>query len=126
MKGKVLVDTSVWVDHFKHSNEELKRVLVQDLVLCHPYVIGELACGTPPSPRERTLSALKLISHAKPATADEILFFIEKNKLYGKGCGFIDMALLASTLLTPNTLLWTLDKRLDQLALSLDVQYSPG
>ena len=120
----VLVDTSVWVAHFKCANQGLNKLLAQDRVLCHPYIIGEIACGTPPSPRETTLNDLRRLSVVKSATFDETLFFINENKLFGKGCGFVDLTLLASTLLTPNTLLWTLDNRLVRLALELDAQYS--
>lgn len=121
---KVLVDTSVWVDHFRRSNEHLKMLLMQDQVLCHPYIIGEIACGTPPAPRERTLDDLKQLDHVKSATFSEVMVFIEANNLYGKGCGFVDLSLLAATVLTPGSSLWTLDKRLNQMALELQIQHA--
>lgn len=122
---RVFVDTSIWVDHFRRSNKVLKSLLAQDRVLCHPWVIGEIACGTPPSPREQTISDLQTLAKAEVASIDEILFFIDNNELYGKGCGLIDLALLASTLMTPDTQLWTLDKRLGRLAQALKVHYQP-
>lgn len=121
---KVLVDTSVWVAHFKQSNLQLQKLLMQDNVLCHPYIIGELACGTPPAPRKKTLGDLQLLTQGKVATLEEVMYLAEENTLYGKGCGFVDLSLLASALLTPGTQLWTRDKRLDALALNLNIQFS--
>jgi len=112
----VLVDTSVWVDHFRHGNARLAWLLESDMVVVHPMIIAEIACGTPPEPRGQTLASLKLLRSSDQATLSEIMDLIEKEKLYGQGCGLVDMALLASTLLTPGAQLWTLDKRLDLLA----------
>lgn len=95
-----------------------------DQVLCHPLIVLELACGTPPAPRERTLGDLKRLQQAVVATTDEILALIETEQFHDSGCGAIDMALLASVLLTPDTLLWTLDKNLDALAVRLSVAFS--
>ncbi|WP_419812780.1 type II toxin-antitoxin system VapC family toxin [Bacterioplanoides sp.] len=111
----VLVDTSVWVEHFRVGNAELSSLLKMDEVLVHPFVIAELACGTPPK-REQTLKDLSLLRHATQANVSEVLDFIENRKLYGRGCGYVDMTLLASVLLTPASQLWTYDKRLNQLA----------
>ena len=112
----VLVDTSVWLDHFRNPNQALKVLLDQDLVLTHPLVIGEIACGTPPAPRQQTLRALGLLSTARQASLSETMKFIERETLYGMGCGIVDMVLLASTLITPGAQLWTYDKRLAALA----------
>ncbi|TWD85862.1 hypothetical protein FB547_105374 [Variovorax beijingensis] len=112
----VLVDTSVWVDHFRSGNAALAHLVGSDLALTHPLVIVELACGTPPSPREHTLGSLSLLRTCNQATLDEVRELIEREKLYGLGCGFVDMALLASTLITPGARLWTLDRRLSELA----------
>ncbi|BEP38469.1 PIN domain-containing protein (plasmid) [Variovorax sp. V59] len=112
----VLVDTSVWVDHFRSGNAALAHLVGSDLALTHPLVLVELACGTPPSPREHTLGSLSLLRTCNQATLDEVRELIEREKLYGLGCGFVDMALLASTLITPGARLWTLDRRLSELA----------
>ena len=78
-------------------------------------------------PRERTLGDLKSLQLAVVATTDEILALIEKARLHDSGCGAVDMALLASVLLTPDTLLWTIDKNLDTLATRLGVAFTaPG
>jgi len=115
MKG-VLVDTSVWVDHFRQRNDVLVDLLDLDLALTHPMVLVELACGTPPAPRVRTLSDIGLLQQTQQASLREVMDFIEREKLYGLGCGLVDMVLLASTLITPGAELWTLDKRLAALS----------
>ena len=104
---KVLVDTSVWVDHFRYGQPALMQLLALDAVLIHPYVVAELACGTPPAPRHRTLDDLARLRPAVQASQHELLDFIEREQLYGMGCGMVDLALLASTLLSPRTQLWT-------------------
>lgn len=119
----VLVDTSVWIDHFRSGNATLANLVGLDLALTHPMVIVELACGTPPSPREQTLGSLSLLRSCNQATLDEVLELIEREKLYGLGCGLGDMALLASTLITPGARLWTLDRRLLKLAQRFDVAH---
>lgn len=120
----ILADTSVWVAHFRSASPVLQSLLAMDQVLCHPLIVLELACGTPPTPRERTLGDLKMLQQAVVATTDEILALIEKGQLHDSGCGAVDMALLASVLLTPDTLLWTIDKNLDALAANLGVAFS--
>lgn len=121
---RVLVDTSVWVNHFRSANQQLTALLLNDLVLCHPLITGEIACRTPPAPRAETLRYLSALSPATVATFDEVIFVIEENQLYGRGCGYIDLALLASTLLTPHARLWTNDKRLNSLARELNIAFS--
>lgn len=116
----VLVDTSVWVDHFRRRNEALVALLERDLVLMHPLVLGELACGTPPE-RSRTLVDLADLRPAQQASLREVMGFMDREQLYGLGCGLIDLTLLASTRLTPGAVLWTLDRRLAALAARLNV-----
>ncbi len=120
----VLADTSVWVAHFRRANALLLSLLAMDQVLCHPLIVLELACGTPPAPRERTIGDLKKLQQAIVATTDETLTLIERERFHDSGCGAIDMALLASVLLTPDTLLWTLDKKLGALAARMGVAFS--
>jgi predicted nucleic acid-binding protein len=116
----VLVDTSVWVGHFRQRNEVLVGLLASDHALTHPLVLGELACGTPPA-RSRTLGDLALLRQAQQASLPEVMAFIEREALYGLGCGLVDVVLLASTLMTPGAELWTLDKRLSSLAVRFNV-----
>jgi predicted nucleic acid-binding protein len=121
----VLVDTSVWVGHFRRANPVLQSLLEGDRVLCHPLVVLELACGTPPAPRARTLGDLRLLRQARVATIEEALSLIEARRLYDSGCGAVDISLLASALLTPGTSVWTLDRNLETLAVPLGVAFEP-
>jgi predicted nucleic acid-binding protein len=125
MEG-VLIDTSVWIDHFRQRNDVLEKLLGFDLALTHPMVVVELACGTPPAPRVQTLSDIALLKQTQEASLREVMGFIEHEKLYGLGCGLVDMALLASTMMTPGAELWTLDKRLVALAERFGVMYQPA
>lgn len=122
---RVLIDTSVWVDHFRRPNDELIQLLELDLALIHPMVLLELACGTPPAPRVRTLHDLGLLQSAQQAGWREVMEFVEREQLYGQGCGLVDLSLLASALLTPGAALWTLDRRLGALAIRLGVSHQP-
>lgn len=118
----VLVDTSVWVAHFRRPNPELASLLNTDRALTHPFVLGELACGTPPAPRAQTLNDLGLLLQIQQASFYDVADFIEREQLYGLGCGFVDITLLASTLATPGVELWTLDKHLSKLARRFGIQ----
>ena len=122
----VIVDTSVWIDHFRHNNRALVDLMLRDSVLVHPMVIVEIACGTPPAPRSQSLGNLALLQACKQATLSEVLALIEREKLYGMGCGLVDMYLLASTLITPAATLWTLDKRLADVAQRFGVAHKPA
>ena len=120
---QVLVDTSVWVAHFREANPGLQHLLVDNRVVCHPWVVIEIACGTPPAPRESTLKNFRRLRSAVVATSSEILALIDRQLLYDTGCGAIDIALLAATMMTPATRLWTLDLRLKALAHRFGVAY---
>jgi predicted nucleic acid-binding protein len=121
----VIVDTSVWIDHFRYNNRALVDLMLRDSVLVHPMVIVEIACGTPPAPRSQSLGNLALLQACKQATLSEVLALVEREKLYGLGCGLVDMCLLASTLITPAATLWTLDKRLAVVAQRFGVAHKP-
>lgn len=113
----VLADTSVWIEHFRRGRPEFAKRLSDGLVLMHPFVAGELACGNLMN-RAAILSDLNALPSAKLATNTEVLQFIEDSRLWGRGLGWIDVHLLASALLS-NCRLWTLDKRLGQAAIGL-------
>jgi predicted nucleic acid-binding protein len=118
----VLVDSSVWVSHFRDSNDRLVSLLETGLVVCHPYVVIEIACGTPPNRNER-LELLQLLEQLPVATEVDLLGFINANRLHGRGCGMVDIALLASVKLSPGVVLWTLDKRLDTIASEFGISF---
>ena len=113
----VLVDTSVWVDHLRRGNDDLVTLLEEAQSLCHPFVIGELACGNL-SQRDRILSLLGALPQAPVAEHAEVLELVESRRLHGQGLGWIDMHLLASALLA-GCPLWTLDRRLASAARKL-------
>lgn len=117
----VLVDTSVWVSHFREGNAELETLLNRGGVLCHPFIVGELACGNLKD-RAEILYLLRQLPRSLDASHDEVIAFIEINRLMGKGIGFVDVALLASAVLS-DVPLWTLDKRLAQAADALHAAY---
>ncbi|MHB0920806.1 MAG: type II toxin-antitoxin system VapC family toxin [Thiomonas delicata] len=123
MKG-VFVDTSVWIDHFRQHNDALVDLLELDLVMAHPLIVGEIACGTPPD-RMQTLSDLIVLQQTQQTSVREAMDFIESQRLFGLGCGLVDLLLLASTLMTPGAELWTLDKRLGALAERFGVMHRP-
>ncbi|MEH6388026.1 type II toxin-antitoxin system VapC family toxin [Pseudomonas profundi] len=120
----MIVDTSVWVDHFRHGNDALVRLLEFDQVLTHRLIVGEIACGTPPS-RNQTLSWLGRLKQAQQASVQETVDLIQRERLYGMGCGLVDLMLLASTLVTPRAQIWTLDKRLCAMAERFGVMHRP-
>jgi predicted nucleic acid-binding protein len=121
----VLVDTSVWVGHFKQRDERLVALLEAGLVVCHPYAVVEVACGTPPR-RTEVIGMLRELESVQVATPDELAELLQRRALFGRGCGFVDLSLLASVLLSDQTLLWTLDKRLEELAAQLGRAYRPS
>jgi predicted nucleic acid-binding protein len=117
----VLVDTSVWVSHLRDGNTELATLLYNGAVLCHPLIVGELACGNLKD-RAVILSFLKLLPMCIEAEHEEVLSFIENNRIMGKGIGYVDAQLVASSVLT-GVPIWTLDKKLAQVADSLHIKY---
>jgi predicted nucleic acid-binding protein len=121
--ASVLADSSVWVAHFRKRNRLLQSLLSADQVLCHPLIVLELACGTPPAPRTRTLSDLQTLRRSVIATTEETLGLIEQERLHDRACGAVDISLLASVLLTVDTLLWTVDTNLNALATRLGVAF---
>jgi predicted nucleic acid-binding protein len=119
----VLADTSVWIAHFRKPNPVLQTLLSADQVLVHPMVLIEIACATPPAPRERTLSDLRQLRSATVASSEETLALIEREQLQDLGCGAVDLLLLGSVLLTSDAVLWTLDKNLEALAARFGISF---
>ncbi|MDO9531032.1 MAG: PIN domain-containing protein [Deltaproteobacteria bacterium] len=115
----VLVDTSVWVAHLRQGAIGLETLLHGGRVVCHPCIVGELACGNLRN-RPEIISLLQRLPEAIRAAHEEVMQFIDNNGLMGKGLGYIDMHLLASARLT-GAGLWTLDKRLNEAAIILGV-----
>ncbi len=121
----ILVDTSVWVHHFRERNSMLTELLERGAALTHPFVIGELALGNLRH-RELVLRMLSQLPAANVATNAEVLRFIEQNSLFGRGVGYVDVHLLAANTLTAGSQLWTLDKRLNEVAVQLGMAAGTG
>jgi hypothetical protein len=117
----VLVDTSVWVNHLRRGDIQLEELLLNGEVICHSFVIGELACGNINN-RSEILALLQALPKAPTIDLAEYLYFIEQNHLIGTGIGFVDVHLLASAQLS-GIPLWTNDKKLKETALQLKVFY---
>jgi len=116
----ILVDTSVWVDHFRATNHALAARLDAGAVLMHPFVTGELALGQLRQ-RKTVLTALSDLPQALVATDVEILGFIDRHAIYGRGIGYVDVHLLAAVRLTADAKLWTSDRRLHGIAEELSL-----
>jgi predicted nucleic acid-binding protein len=117
----VLVDTSVWVSFLRDGNSELEKLLNSSQVICHPFIIGEIACGNLKN-RMEVLSLLRLLPQSLMVLHEEVLYFIEIHKLMAKGLGWVDMHLCASASLT-GVRVWTFDKGLDQVNKTLNLSY---
>lgn len=118
-----LVDTSIWIDHFRRPDAWLARLLAGGSVLGHAFVTGEVACGDMPDRSDR-LRLLQELPQARVAEPDEVLAFVERHGLVGTGIGYVDAHLLAASALTPPARLWSGDRRLAAAAgrLGLGVQ----
>lgn len=106
----ILIDSSIWVDHLRRRRPDLTKLLLEGEVLCHPFVIGELACGHL-SQRGRVLQELARLPQSPVASHDEAMAFTERHALAGRGIGWVDVHLLAAVVLA-RARLWTRDKRL--------------
>ena len=117
----VLVDTSVWIDHFRRGHPGLSEQLEEGAVLCHPFVIGELACGNLQN-RVEIMDLLQALPMAPVAQQDEVLHLLQERRLHDRGLGWVDAHLLASAQLT-GCPLWTLDKSLAKAAGEINQAY---
>ncbi len=117
----VLVDTSVWVFHLRDGNVGLEKLLNNGKVACHPFILGELACGNLKN-RDEILTYLQSLPMAILAEDEEVLEFIQNHQLMGRGLGYIDIHLIASAVLT-DLPLWTLDKTLDRFTKKIGIHY---
>ena len=117
----VLVDTSVWVDHFRKGIAGLERLLNEGEVVTHPFIIGELACGSLRN-REEILHLLRELPLLPVLDLDEYLHFIDHNRITGSGVGFVDVHLIASARLNSD-FLWTFDRRFKMLAKKMKLAF---
>lgn len=117
----VLVDTSVWIVHFRLGESCLEALLVEGKVACHPFIIGELACGNI-SKRKEILGLLEALPEAVEVSHEEALHFIEQNKLMGIGLGYVDVHILASARLS-GIPIWTKDRLLKASADRMNIAF---
>jgi predicted nucleic acid-binding protein len=117
----ILVDTSVWVDHLRRGNDRLRALLEDGEVLTHPFVVGELACGSLKN-RDEILGLLGALPEARAADHDEVLHLVRRHRLYARRMGWIDAHLLTTALLNRSRL-WTLDKPLGNAAQALKIDF---
>ena len=120
----ILVDTSIWIDHFRAPEPKLLKLLEPRLIFTHPIVIGELLVGGLPE-RRTTLPFFRRLRATVQASHEECVLLIERHTLWGRGIGYADVQLLASVLLTQGALLWTRDSRLAAVADELGVAARP-
>ena len=120
----ILVDTSVWVGHLRAHDAALARLLDADGVYTHPYIVGEIALGQLRQ-REIVLKSLQALPQVTVAADAEVFRFIERHALFGRGIGYVDVCLVAAASLTPNTWLWTNDKKLGAVASDLGLAATP-
>ena len=117
----ILADTNVWIKHFRESDDKLITHLNIGSIACHPFIIGELACGNLGN-RSEILTLLKELPALPVAETVEILDFIEYKALMGRGLGYIDVHLLASAIIG-SAALWTYDCRLHEVATEIGILY---
>lgn len=118
----VLVDTSIWIDHFRKVSGKLSSLLESEEVTIHAFVLGELACGNLGN-RKEIIALLHALPHATTVEDDELLLFIERHRLMGRGIGLVDAHILASCCIG-SCLLWTKDKRLQVMAEEMHIGFS--
>ncbi|MGD0731708.1 MAG: PIN domain-containing protein [Terracidiphilus sp.] len=116
----ILADTTIWVDHFRASNDQLRSLLEIDEVVMHPFIVAELALGSL-GQRAVKLRALDDLPAVRVARLEDVRIMIEAHSLYSRGIGLVDAHLIASCLIHPLTLLWTKDRRLSDTAEFLGV-----
>ena len=120
----MLVDTSVWIDHFRRSDPAIAAALDRGDVQCHDFVIGELACGTLPR-RHEVLALMQALPRIPAVVDDEAMALLSERRLWGRGLGCIDVNLLAASLIA-GVRLWTRDRRLGDVLRDLDLAWEPA
>jgi predicted nucleic acid-binding protein len=111
----ILADTSIWIDHLRSGNKQMRQHLDQGQIVIHPFIIAELALGSLQD-RVKTLALLDLLPQVRVAQLSEVRQMIEARRLYSLGIGLTDAHLIASVFINSSTLLWTRDRRLRKAA----------
>ena len=119
----IVVDASVWINHFRRREPILPTLIAARKILLHPYVYGELLLGGLPSTGPAAEELLEL-RRCPVASAAEAAAFIGWAELTGTGIGYVDAHLLLSARLLAKGRLFTTDKALHAEALRLGVAYA--
>lgn len=120
----VVVDTSIWIDHFRSTDLRFKQLVADRLVLQHSFVTGEIAVGNLRD-RGQIMRALRGLPQVEPVSDDDFHAFLCETNLSGTGLGFVDVHVLAATAATPGATIWTSDRRMREQAKRLGLVYSP-
>ena len=118
----ILADTSVWIDFLRGTEQTVRlgELLDENRVAIHPWVVGELALGTLGRKRKGILADLERLPSAPVVPDSEILELVESRRLHGRGIGWVDAHLLGSVLVSEGRI-WSLDRRLAEVASELGV-----
>jgi predicted nucleic acid-binding protein len=117
----IVVDTSIWIDHFRNANSELVKLLTASAeIVCHPFIIGELALGSM-NAQSAALVCLGQLPQLTIARHDEVMTAVQRHKLARTGIGYVDAQLVTAVLLTPGTKIWTKDRELHAVARVLKI-----
>ncbi len=121
----ILADTSIWIDHLRGGDAVMTEQLERGSIAMHPFVLGEIALGSLKS-RAELLQLLEAMPRTLVASDAEVMHMVDERALFGRGLGWVDVHLLAATLLTPGLRLWTRDRRLHAVAEEIGLTSSPG
>jgi predicted nucleic acid-binding protein len=121
----ILADTSIWIDHLRAGNKDLRKLLDRGEIAIHPFIVAELALGSLKD-RKKTLTLLDFLPQVRVAQLSEVRLMIEARRLYSLGIGLTDAHLIASVFVNSSTLLWTKDKRLRKAAQGLGIHAGLG
>lgn len=122
MPELILADTSIWITHFRKGENHLIQLLELGFVACHPFIIGELACGSLKN-RSEIIQLLEALPTIEVLDHSEVMAFIDSRKIMSKGIGYVDMHLLGASVLS-GVPIWTFDKSLNKVATLLDTNYN--
>jgi predicted nucleic acid-binding protein len=120
----ILVDTSIWIDHLRSGDQHLAILLERGRVAMHKFVVGEMACGNLRN-RQEVIALMSSLPGPVEASHEEVLYFIDRHRLMGRGIGYVDASLLAAASLSAMPI-WTRDKRLVAVAEEMAMAYRPG
>ena len=120
----ILVDTSIWIDHFAKADPVLALLISDNKIVQHPYVSGEILVGNPHR-RDALSLFLRMMPRIEPVTEEEFHSFLDESELFGSGLGFVDIHLIAAATAIPDTVIWTRDRRMLEQIQRFNMSYQP-